>query len=242
MPESNEYESDYSPELTQELAQTPTIGELTATAVDSGRLSNLLVNLSRVLLSGLLSYEMLNVFRIIHHPVGFAWLGLVFTTVGIWFLLEAIGFYTKKENGQVLYSLLMLAAVAGVYADAIGDIYFLFDKISYYDQILHFFAGGATCAGIIFWVIKRLESQGKIHLGIIGVGFFSWMTSVFFGVVYELGEYVHDLLTGLNSLVSAFDTANDLFLDTVGALFLVTILTIYFYHVSHRSLSAHKTS
>jgi len=192
--------------------------------------NKLLVNLSRALLGGLFIFDFLHAVGLMHHAINFTWLGLTFTSVSVWFLLELILYYTQKNSGQLIFGFLMLAAVAGLYLDTIGDMHFLFDKILWYDQMLHFFAGGMTCAGILFWVIKNLEDRGKIKLGLIKIGFSAWTTAIFFGVLYELAEYSEDIFTGSHRLGDAFDTTNDLLLDTLGALFIITILVVYFYY------------
>jgi len=193
------------------------------------QIDRLLIYLSRILLWGLFLYEILNVVGLVHHQIDFTWTGLAATTVFSCFVLEMILYYTKKIFGQVIFGILMLTASAAIFADALGDMHKLFDKLYWFDQVMHFFAGGVICAGIIFWVFKKLEDNGKIKIGLFGVGFITWMTTAFFGVLYELGEYFEDLLTGSHRLGDGFDTANDLMHDVLGSLLLISILIIYFY-------------
>ena len=134
----------------------------------------------------------------------------------------------------------MLATVAALYADTLGQVFSLFDRIEWYDQILHFFAGGALCASIIFLLIQSLGVRGKISLGILTTAFFAWTSTLSLGLFYEFGELILDKITGSNSLVSLSDTINDLLLDTFGSLSILVILVIYFYYVSRRSRSADK--
>ena len=134
----------------------------------------------------------------------------------------------------------MLATVAALYADTLGQVFSLFDRIEWYDQILHFFAGGALYASIIFLLIQSLGVRGKISLGILTTAFFAWTSTLSLGLFYEFGELILDKITGSNSLVSLSDTINDLLLDTFGSLSILVILVIYFYYVSRRSRSADK--
>jgi uncharacterized membrane protein YjdF len=200
--------------------------------------NKVLFNISRALLGGLFLFDFLHAVGLMHHAINFTWVGLTFTSASVWFLLELILYYTKKNQNQLIFGFLMFAVVAGLYLDTIGDMHFLFDKILWYDQVLHFFAGGMTCGGIFFWVIKNLEDRGKIKMRLMGIGFFAWITAVFFGVLYELAEYSEDVFTGSHRLGDAFDTANDLMLDTLGAFFIIVILVVYFYYVSRRSHAA----
>jgi len=205
-------------------------------------LNKIFINASRVVLGGLLIFEVSNWLGVFHEHITYSWPGLLLTAAGIWFLLEAILSYTRQDLKQGVFGFLMFLAAAAVFTDAMGDVYSLFDKIEWYDQVLHFFAGGVTCGGIIFYVIKNLQDREKIRLGYFSIGFFSWMTAVFFGALYELLEYMMDLLTGSNSLVSAFDTANDLFLDVIGSLLIAAILSFSLYYASRRSHPLNETA
>ncbi|MFH0852158.1 MAG: hypothetical protein V1845_00940 [bacterium] len=205
----------------------------TAISISWSQTDKFFIYLSRILLWGLLFYELLNLVGLVHHQINYTWTGLIATTVFSCFILEMILYYTKKIFGQVIFGLLMLMASAAVFADALGDMHKLFDKLYWFDQIMHFFAGGVACAAIIFWVFKKLEDSHRIKVGLIGVGFITWMTTAFFGVLYELAEYFEDLVTGSHRLGDGFDTANDLMHDVLGSLTLITILVIYFY-VSRR--------
>lgn len=217
--------------------ELPIAAKPAAGVIPRGLINQYLMLLCRIMLSVLISFELLNLLGILKYSISFPWLGLFFTTGGAWFILELIFSYTQITN-PAISSTLMLAAVLGIYADAVGNIFHLFDKVGWYDQLLHFFAGGIITSSIIFLILKTLEHQGKIKIGIYGLAFFAWMTTVFLGVLYELGEYAADYFTGSNSLVSAFDTANDLLLDTLGSLFIVGICAIYLYR---KSLKNRKT-
>lgn len=192
--------------------------------------SNYLINLSRIFLLGLVCYELVNLFGILHNPLTFTWNGLTLTSVPVWAGLEIILFFTKKWASQINFGIVMIGATAGVYADAIGDMYLLYDKIHNYDKIMHFLGGGVICGWIVFEILRNLEDNGKIRLGIIGVGFFAWMTTAFFGVLYELSEYFEDVFTGVHiRLGDGPDTTTDLMHNELGSLLIISILVIYFY-------------
>ncbi len=222
----------------------PVITELpVAKPLSRAQIDHLLIYLARTIFLGLLSYELLNVLGVIHHPINFTWRGLFFTNVFCWLIFEIILSYTKKSLGKTIPGVLMLAASAGIFADAWGDMHFLFDKIQWYDQVMHFFAGGVVAGAIIFWFLKSLQDNGKIRVGLPGIGFFAWMITVFFGVLYELGEYGEDIFTGSHRLGDGIDTANDLMHNTLGALFIISLLIVYFYYdARHRNRAADKTA
>jgi len=203
------------------------------------QLNKILVNLNKLLLAGLVTFEALNALGILQYHVSFHWIALLITTGGVWALLKIIFFYARTSS-KTVSNILMLATVAALYADTLGQVFSLFDRIEWYDQILHFFAGGALYASIIFLLIQSLGVRGKISLGILTTAFFAWTSTLSLGLFYEFGELILDKITGSNSLVSLSDTINDLLLDTFGSLSILVILVIYFYYVSRRSRSADK--
>lgn len=199
-------------------------------------MNKFLINFSRILLAGLIVFELLNQFKVLNYPLTFTWLGLILTSTITWLLLEIISFYTQKKCGRPISGLSMLTATAVVYLDALGDIFLFYARYGWYDQIAHFIGGAAVC-GIVFSVIKSLVDCQRIKLGLFGQGFFSLMTAAFLGVIYELEEYFEDIFTGSHRLGDGLDTANDLFLDLTGAL-VILILIIFYFYVSGRSRSA----
>jgi len=190
-------------------------------------MNKFLINLSRLLLLGLIIFELLNQFKVLNYPLTFTWLGLILTSTIIWLLLEIISFYTQKKCGRPIAGLSMLTATAVVYLDALGDIFLFYARYGFYDQVAHL-VGGAAAAAIVYSIIKSLIDCQRIKLGLFGQGFFSWMTATFLGVIYELEEYFEDIFTGSHRLGDGMDTANDLFLDIVGGLVIIVIVTFYF--------------
>ncbi|MBU0963868.1 hypothetical protein KKC06_02410, partial [Patescibacteria group bacterium] len=76
---------------------------------------------------------------------------------------------------------------------------------------------------LMFFVLWRLNQAGRIKIGKKLLGFMAITGSAFFGVLYELEEYLEDVFTGGNRLGSGVDTANDMMWNTIGALIVVLI-------------------
>lgn len=198
-------------------------------------MNKLLINFSRILLAGLIIFELLNQFKILKYPLTFTWLGLILTSTIIWLLLEIVSFYIQRKCGRPISGLAILTAVGVIYFDALGDIFLFYAKYGWYDQIAHLI-GGAAAGSIIFSIIKSLVDCQRIKLGLFGQGFFSWVTTAFLGVIYELEEYFEDVVTGSHRLGDGFDTANDLFLNLFGGLVFIIFFILYVYS---RSRSTH---
>lgn len=167
----------------------------------------------RLAFFGLFMFEFLNYLGILHFSLDFTWIGLMITVLGIWLLLEIVNFYLyrktkKKINGAVYF---LVAFV--IYFDAFGDILHLYSNFGWYDQVMHF-AGGAAVALIFFCVFHFFYN----HLDMLICALLSISLGETFCVLFELEEYFEDYFTGSHRLGDGFDTANDLFLDLIGAL------------------------
>ncbi|OGZ34503.1 MAG: hypothetical protein A2174_02745 [Candidatus Portnoybacteria bacterium RBG_13_41_18] len=198
-------------------------------------MNKFLTNLSRVVIIGLIIFEFLNMVKILNFTINYTWSGSLIVSFSVFIFIESIAYFSRKKTGHNVPAFIFVAAAIGLNMDFIGDKFFLFNKLEYYDRIVHFSAGGMLGGGIIFIIIHELEKAGIIKLGMLGIGFFSWMTTNFFGILNELVEYFEDVLTGSHRLGDGFDTADDLFLNMVGGLCIILILTLY-YHLKKKKL------
>ena len=184
--------------------------------------------ISRLLFGGLVLFELLNQFDLLHFSLDFTWLGLALTSIIAWFFIEGASYLLKKTSGQPMSGLIFLIALIAVYVDALGDILHFYARFSWYDALAHSI-GGAAAAGLIFFIIWTLGQSKKIKIGVLGTGFVSLTTVSFLGGLYEIEEYLEDMFTGSHRLGDGPDTANDLLLNTLGALFIIGLITIYLY-------------
>lgn len=190
------------------------------------RLDNFLKLLARLAFLSLLIFESLNWFGILHHQLDFTWLGLVITVGVVWVGLEMISWYLRHSTNRGLSGIIYLLAFLMILLDALGDINHLYSRFTWYDQLAHFVGGGAV-GGIIISIYNHLARTGKIVLGKFGRLVSALGVTVLLGVFYELEEYLEDVITGSHRLGDGFDTANDLLLNFLGALLIITIITIF---------------
>lgn len=184
--------------------------------------------ISRLAFLGLLLFELLNYFKLLHFTLDFTWLGLVWTVSVIWFFTEILSFYLKKKCQRPLSGLIFLLITLVVYFDAGGDVFHLYSRFNWYDQVMHL-AGGGAATLIIFYLLLIFNSCQIIKLGRFALSLFALGVSAIFGMLYEIEEYLEDYFKGTNRLGDAFDTANDLLLDLLGGLFILFILLTSFW-------------
>lgn len=97
--------------------------------------------------------------------------------------------------------------------DAIGDYLYWYDSFTYFDAILHFLVPMAGTLGI--WAIRRTFQLPTNYKTVL----FSIVPCIMtLAAMYEMEEYLEDLITGSHRLGDGFDTANDMLMALLGSL------------------------
>ncbi len=155
----------------------------------------------------------------------FTWLGLVLTASLAWLALEVISWRLRKVGAGNLWGWTFLAALLSQCTDAFGDILRLYGTYGWYDQVAHI-VGGAVVALVFYNIFYNLQGHGSLRLTKGWMYTFSIFSSMAIGSLYELEEYGEDVLFHSNRLGSAFDTGNDMLMNTIGAIVLVLSIVL----------------
>jgi len=197
-----------------------------------------IIYLARVLFAGLIIFELLNFLKILQFNTQFTWLGLVITSIVSLVILEYIANKYIKVKGSYLHYSMWLIVWAALALDAFGDFFHWYGRFNWWDQFVHWFVSAVVCFVLFiginaFWVDKfkfsLLMKTGRLKLSLL-LAATSTMT---LSAMYEVEEYVEDVIFHTNRLGPGADTANDLFLNLVGVLTAVVFVIIY-YQVTHR--------
>jgi hypothetical protein len=138
------------------------------------------------------------------------------------------------------WSVWIIVTVA-LWLDAAGDFFHLYGKITWWDQVVHFGVSAImafTLFAVInaFWVDKfqysLLFRKGRLKLAL----FLSSTSSVSLGALYEVEEYLEDLLFHTNRLGPGTDTANDLSMNILGVLTTASIITLHYLITRKRNI------
>lgn len=187
---------------------------------------NLLRLSGRTILIALIIFEFLNLINILHFSLDFTWLGLMITSVLAIATIEIISSNTHKHTGEPVQGIVYFMASISVFFDAFSDIYHLYSRFWFTDNILHFLGGG--CVAICFFsVIRAYIHAGKIKLPSFSLIFFSICAASFTGTLYEIEEYSESYFFHTNRLGDAFDTANDLLMNNFGALTFCVLIFLF---------------
>ena len=198
----------------------------------------IVINFARLLFAGLIIFEILNFLRILQFNTQFTWLGLVITSIFILTLLEITAYKYKQKKGHYLHYSIWIIVTIALSLDAAGDFFHLYGNIPWWDQVVHYSVSvimAFTLFAVInaFWIDKfkysLLLKEGRLKLAL----FLATTSTISLGALYEVEEYLEDVLFHTNRLGPGTDTANDISLNILGALTTVIIVYIY-YLITHK--------
>lgn len=186
--------------------------------------NKLITNIIRVGFLCWVIFEFLNWIEVLHFTLDFTWLGLIITSTVVFGSVEWISYKVKKLTGSPLPWFIYLGAFFSISLDAMGDIAHWYTQFTWYDQVGHA-SGGGMVALLVFFVYWRLINVNKIVISKKMAGFISVAVAISLGVLYELEEYIEDLINKSNRLGTGVDTANDMLFNTMGAIIIIVIVT-----------------
>lgn len=178
---------------------------------------------ARVAFGSWITVEVLSWAKVLPISLEFTWLGLIITASGAWIALEIISAWLRRRGAQSLWAGTFICVLASQCTDAFGDIFRLYGSYAWYDQVAHF-VGGSVLALVIFNTLYNLEKAGRVKLPLGLHTLLSVFGAMAFGSLYELEEYGEDVLFGSNRMGNAFDTGNDMLMNTIGACVMVFVI------------------
>lgn len=169
----------------------------------------------RVILGSMIVLELLGALDVLHLQPVFTDLGLIVTAVAVWTALEL----TRRQ--MHLWS--VVPALLTTALDMTGDYLHWYATIPYYDAMLHAF--GSASVAVWLWAVLVRRYGASTPLGILDWLVFTGVVAA--GVMYELEEYLEDVFTESNRFGAAFDTGNDLLMNTLGAGVAILLLKLW---------------
>lgn len=107
------------------------------------------------------------------------------------------------------------SAAAGVWFDAMGNFLHLYGRLLWWDKLAH--AVGAAAAALALWqMLRALRRLGRIVLSDRLTALFAAALAAGLTVLYEISEYIGDLLFQTHRVVDLYDSPDDLLWNAVG--------------------------
>jgi hypothetical protein len=170
----------------------------------------------RIGLFALIVFELLGALRLIPIITEFTWKGLLLQSIAIWIFIEWAAWFVRRRKLNYFIAPAAYLLTLQVIVDAVGDMAHLYGKFIWYDQLMHL-TGGFVVAFITTGILYAMHRRDHVQvLSLREVLLSGWSLGVTAQVIYELEEYMEDVLTGSHRLGDGFDTANDLMLGSAG--------------------------
>ena len=163
----------------------------------------------------------------------FAFVSLIATLLA--FSPEFIGKNYKINFPFMIEFLIAFALLLHMY----GSLANWYKNVSFFSSLMHFL-GTAVIALLAFMIVYSLNLTKQVRLSEFMIGFFTVIFALAIGAVWEIAEFVLDLILGTN-LQSDYmanpiiDTMNDLIWDGIAGLF-VAIIGTTTYIIKERKL------
>ncbi len=172
--------------------------------------------LSRLGFLGLFLFELANYFGLLKYSLDYTWFGLLVTALGALVGIEGAAYILRRKTGVEMPWMVWPIGFGAVLFDVIGDTFHLYERVIWYDQLAHYL--GTLVATMFFQIFFRTLQRVK---GWKYPPIVNWLLALgmgmTLGVLYEIEEYLEDMLGTANRLGDGEDTANDLLLNFFGA-------------------------
>jgi len=104
-----------------------------------------------------------------------------------------------------------------------GNVFNFYYVIPRYDDIAHF-VSSSLVAFIAFTIVYILDKYWEgLHMDMYAMAYLVIVTTMAFGVVWEVFEWTADLITGGHEQWSLNDTMSDLVIDSIGGIVMAFI-------------------
>jgi len=131
-------------------------------------------------------------------------------------LAFSIPVYLRFSGRMIVPWPLLILIYMAVTLHTWGDYALWYDQYLWWDNVTHFVS--ASAVGILSFLTILLINHyvSAVHIPRRLMPFMVVMFTAFFGVVWEMTEWVLDYLTGTGMQYSLQDTVNDLVMDLIG--------------------------
>ena len=176
--------------------------------------------LARVGLAGWLVFDVLNLIGVLHIQIDFSWLSMLVIGLGAWLGIELFATFLTQHNLPTLPWCFDLLAFAGVTWNIIDALAYSAIRPGWYDSLVHALSAAAV-ASVFYFIFHQLRQSGSIIVPPRTLGFFAFVMTILFCVLYKFTEYFDTILSHdgrLGSGVSGgLHTDGGFFWNVIGA-------------------------
>lgn len=140
---------------------------------------------------------------------------LALTNIAALAALLVLRRHLRRLSATLPWPLVWCVAL-GVWFDATGNFLHLYARLSWWDKPSHA-VGSAAVALACFLLLAALQRLGRVQLPASWQALIAIALATALAAIYEISEYIGDLLFATHRVTDLYDTADDLLWNLLGA-------------------------
>ncbi|MFH0951881.1 MAG: hypothetical protein V1838_01695 [Patescibacteria group bacterium] len=128
-----------------------------------------------------------------------------------------------RQHSVVLPNWIWFLVAWGIWLDAIGNFAGLYARFTWWDQFVHFF-NPITITVVFFFIFEGFRASRQYDLPKYWHYYVVISGAMFISVLYELTEYLGDILFDTHRITNLLDTVDDLWWALLASIIVVLIL------------------
>lgn len=137
------------------------------------------------------------------------WVGAVVLSL---FLAISVAVIVRRSQLPTLFEALFVMAAL---LNAAGYAWSLYRHLPFYDEVAHLYTGFAVTLALGFLLYEELMDGFRAHRTLFVVTITSMGIAI--GALWEVAEWLYEIVTGYDMVGPTQDTMTDLLLDAAGA-------------------------
>lgn len=154
-------------------------------------------------------------------------------SVGLYFTVQYV---IRRRYGIIINWIVLAIVCASVWLDALGNFLHYYGRYWWWDHLTHAVGGLAITTGFMV-VCVALWRVGRMKVSWFVVNLYALCVAQTVGALYEVSEWIGDVLFKTQRVGGPFDTPRDLFFNILGGLLVVGVA--YLWHIRYRAVNTH---
>lgn len=151
------------------------------------------------------------------------------SSVALWLVISR---FLRRRYGIVLHWVVLFIICAGIWLDALGNFQHFYGSLWWWDRLTHAVGGLAVTAAVAI-VTFSLWNAGRLKISWRVANLYAFSLAQTLGAIYEVSEWVGDVLFATHRVGDHFDSPRDLFFNMLGGLIVIAVAA--WWRLRHRA-------
>lgn len=139
--------------------------------------------------------------------------------IALYFVVQR---FIRRRYGITIHWITLVIIASSVWLDAIGNFQHFYVRFWWWDRLTHAIGGLAVTVGI-YVVTIALWQAGRFRVSWRTVNLYAFSVAQVLGVLYEVSEWIGDVLFATGRVGGPFDTPRDIFFNMLGGVAVILV-------------------